>query len=187
MAKEVAYDGASSAFVHAGAARRLVVDFKSGGQPVLGRTMASLAGDSFAALVAIAGPPEQILVTWVPCHPAARRQRGYNQAEVFARALVAGVPGLDSAGLVKKTARTRHQKGLGRAGRQDNLRGAFAGDERAIARLDRRPSALVLVDDVFTTGATAHEVSSVLATGMGLPVHVFTFSRAVSGMVEGHD
>jgi predicted amidophosphoribosyltransferase len=45
----------------------------------------------------------------------------------------------------------------------------------------------VLVDDVYTTGATAKEVSSVLAAGIGLPVYVFTFSRAVASVVEGHD
>jgi predicted amidophosphoribosyltransferase len=45
----------------------------------------------------------------------------------------------------------------------------------------------VLVDDVYTTGATAREVSSVLVSGIGIPVHVFTFSRAVSGATERHD
>jgi predicted amidophosphoribosyltransferase len=187
MAREVAYAGSRSAFVHAGAARRLVVEFKSGGQPVLARTMAALAGEAFGEVVAVVGPPERVLVTWVPCHPAARRRRGYNQAELLARALAAGVPGLASAGLVRKTTSTRHQKALGRAGRQSNLRGAFALDERAAARLSPPPAGLVLVDDVYTTGATAHEVSLVLSSGMGLPVHVFTFSRAVSGSLEGHD
>ena len=45
----------------------------------------------------------------------------------------------------------------------------------------------VLVDDVYTTGATTQEVSRVLAAGTGVPVYVFTFSRAVSGGGEGHD
>jgi predicted amidophosphoribosyltransferase len=45
----------------------------------------------------------------------------------------------------------------------------------------------VLVDDVYTTGATAREVSSALNSGTGLPVYVFTFSRAVSAAAERHD
>jgi predicted amidophosphoribosyltransferase len=88
---------------------------------------------------------------------------------------------------VRKTKTTKHQKGLGKAGRQSNLRGVFALDEAAAARLSPRLQALLLVDDVYTTGATAKEVSSVLVAGIGLPVYVFTFSRAVAGVVEGHD
>jgi len=40
---------------------------------------------------------------------------------------------------------------------------------------------------VYTTGATAQEVSSVLVAGTGVAVYVFTFSRAVGSTVEGHD
>lgn len=54
-------------------------------------------------------------------------------------------------------------------------------------RLPPGIQSLLLVDDVYTTGATAGEVSAVLAAGTALPVYVFTFSRAVSGDAEGHD
>ena len=46
---------------------------------------------------------------------------------------------------------------------------------------------VVLVDDVFTTGATAGEVAGVISSGVALPVHVFTFSRATSSKEAGHD
>jgi predicted amidophosphoribosyltransferase len=221
MGVELAYAGARSAFLHAGAAKRLVVEFKSGGQPVLAPLMARLAAPAFTELVAAAdsgsagtspgmAPPARpgalgralgrapgagaaapaaarLLVTWVPTHPKAQRERGYNQAELLARALAVYMPGLPVAALARKTVRTRHQKALGRAGRQANLRGAFALDEKAVGDLSFRPSALVLVDDVYTTGATTQEVSRVLVAGTGLPVWVFTFSRAVSGGGEGHD
>jgi predicted amidophosphoribosyltransferase len=184
---EVAFTGARSAFVHAGPAQRLVLGLKAGDQRVLGRTMARLAGPAFAALLALTPSPKNTLVTWVPCHRTVQRRRGYNQAEVLARELVAGVPGLLSAGLVRKRFQTREQKGLDRAGRRGNLRGVFALDENAVSALDGRPQSIVLVDDVLTTGATAQEVSQVLADGLGLPVYVFTFSRAVKGQFEGHD
>jgi predicted amidophosphoribosyltransferase len=45
----------------------------------------------------------------------------------------------------------------------------------------------VLVDDVYTTGATAMEMSQMLVSTLALPVYVFTFSRAVSSKREGHD
>jgi predicted amidophosphoribosyltransferase len=131
--------------------------------------------------------PDRLVLTWVPSHRAAQRRRGYNQAELLARALAAGGPALTRAGLVQKTVRTRHQKELDRAGRQANLRGAFAFDSKAFALLPFRPSGVLLVDDVYTTGATAHEVSVVLQAHTGLPVYVFTFSRAVSRRHQGHD
>jgi predicted amidophosphoribosyltransferase len=221
MGLDVAYAGARSAFVHAGVAKRMVVEFKSGGQPVLAPLMARLAGPAFADLVAQADAPNgegrdrgedrgpgdgygrggdhaeeafgagRVLVTWVPTHAVAQRERGYNQAELLARALAAGHgPMLPAAGLARKPVRTRHQKALDRAGRQANLRGAFALEEKAEQALEAlpfRPAALVLVDDVYTTGATTQEVAQTLAAGMGTSVYVFTFSRAVSGRGEGHD
>lgn len=222
MGLELAYTGARSAFVHAGVAKRMVVEFKSGGQPVLAPLMARLAASAFAELVAQAtarpgvgspggasapgasGSSGGVLVTWVPTHPAARRERGYNQAELLARALAAGhVPALPTAGSTRKVARTRHQKALDRADRQANLRGAFVLDGQMSGtagvgtgsgaealrppQAARGPQALIVVDDVYTTGATTQEVARTLVTGTGGPVYVFTFSRAISARTEGHD
>jgi competence protein ComFC len=199
MGLDLSYSGARSAFVHAGAAKRMVVEFKAGGQPVLAPLMGRLAAAAFADLVAEAaygageaGCERQVLVTWVPTHASSKRERGYNQAELLARRLAAGhSPALPVAALARKPVRTRHQKALDRAGRQANLRGAFTLDEEAVATaltaMGGAPAAVILVDDVFTTGATTNEVAHVLSSGRGRPVYVFTFSRAVSGRGEGHD
>jgi competence protein ComFC len=187
MAAEFSYSRARAAFRHVGTARRLVAEFKFGGQPVLGREMAAVARPMFVDLLSTAGSPDRLVITWVPCHRAAQRRRGYNQAEVLARALAGGPQLLRREALVRKTRTTKHQKGLDRSGRQANLAGAFALDKVAVSRLPRETAAIVLVDDVYTTGATAREVSSVLVSGIGIPVHVFTFSRAVSGTTERHD
>jgi predicted amidophosphoribosyltransferase len=187
MGKDLAYAGARGAFRHQGTARKLVADFKFGGQPVLGRVMADLARPAFAAYVGAIAPSDRLLVTWVPCHRTARRQRGYNQAEVLARWLACGPRPLPLAGLVRKTKATRHQKGLGRAGRQENLRGVFCLEKAGSSTLPPQTQAVVLVDDVYTTGATAREVASVLVAGVGVPVYVFTFSRAGGSAPERHD
>jgi predicted amidophosphoribosyltransferase len=186
MGKELLYSGARGAFLHEGPARELVAEFKFGGQPVLGRLMAELARPAFVDFVARTGHGDRMLVTWVPSHRTSQRERGYNQAEILARWL-ASDPVLTTADLVRKPRATKHQKGLGRAGRQENLRGVFTLDRTGTALVPPRTEALVLVDDVFTTGATAREVSSVLVKGTGLPVYVFTFSRAVAGTPERHD
>jgi predicted amidophosphoribosyltransferase len=187
MSKEVPYAGARGAFLHRGAARRLVAEFKFGGPPVLGRVMADLARPAFAGFTRGIGVDDRLVVTWVPSHRKVQRERGYNQAEVLARALAEGARPLPRAALVRKARVTKHQKGLDRAGRQENLRGVFTLEEAAAARIPAGTRAVVLVDDVFTTGATAKEVSSVLVSGIGLPVHIFTFSRAVGGAPERHD
>jgi len=193
MAKELEYQSARSAFRHDGVARRLVTEFKFGGQPVLGRIMADLARPAFAEYVRSIAPEDELFVTWVPTHRSSKRERGYNQAEILARCLAMGPPSLPCTELVAKLAGTRHQKGLGKADRQSNLRGAFSADAMCRAKLgqegaaNRKFSSILLVDDVFTTGATARAVSSVLTSETRLPVHVFTFSRAVAGRGEGHD
>jgi ComF family protein len=187
LGSDFSFTGVRSAYMHRGAARPLLAEFKFGGQSVLGRLMSALALQTFTDYLSSMGPHQTILVTWVPAHPAARRKRGYNQAEVFARALAAGPPTLPVADLVAKSVATKHQKELGKAERQKNLRGAFVMRSSETTGITKGYDALILVDDVYTTGATAQEVSSVLVSGTGLPVYVFTFSRAVGGKTEGHD
>ncbi len=192
MGRDLEYAGARSAFLHQGAAKRLVSEFKFGGQPVLGRLMAELALAAFTEYVDDFVPADRIFVTWVPSHRAVQRERGYNQAELLARTLVEMRPGrresLTCGPLIAKKVSTRHQKGLDRAARQCNLRGAFTVDERMLSALGGDGhEAVLLIDDVCTTGATLSEVSRVIAAVTPRPVYAFTFSRAVSGRVEGHD
>jgi competence protein ComFC len=97
---------------------------------------------------------------------------------VLARALATAKGGLPVVRLARKAARTAHQQGLGRASRQHNLAGAFRTVEWQRGAQDI--VGVVLVDDVYTTGATTSEVAGVLQQAVGLPVHVFTFARAVS-------
>lgn len=220
------FASARGVYLHEGPARRLVTSFKYDGLRVLGREMAGLAAEEFAALVASVRP---VLVTWVPAHPSSVRARGYNQAEVLAREL-ARPHGLPLVALARKRRRTEHQRGLDREGRLHNLRGAFvivpeaaaavspswAAVSLPSAEMSSRPSLppsravtssrsdvgpppadatpssaapgdVVLVDDVFTTGATVAEVSRVVTEGWGVRVHVFTFSRAAAGFPQRAD
>ncbi len=187
MGRELEHDGARSAYLHQGAAKRLVSELKFGGQPVLGRLMAGLAQPMFDEYARSLALETRLYVSWVPAHRRAQRERGYNQAELLARHLAAGY-GLPAGPLVRKGVPTKHQKGLGRAGRQSNLRGAFSLHPAAAESLKSHGcGAVIMVDDVYTTGATAGEVSRVVKAGLGLPTFVFTFSRATSGKAVGHD
>ncbi len=93
----------------------------------------------------------------VPIHPKRRRQRGYNQAEVLARAL-SSLSGLPAD--MKSLARVRNtvpQKQLTAAERASNLKGAFR-----VSGKNLKGMSVLLVDDIYTTGATADAAAKTL-------------------------
>jgi predicted amidophosphoribosyltransferase len=199
--RELSFDRARSSFAYEGVAQALVTSLKFSGLRVVGGLMAELAAPAFRDVVEGAPAP---VVTWVPSHPAVQRSRGYNQAEILARALASSAGVLPAVPLLRKVVRTRHQQALGREERRRNLAGAFSiignldraapraaeavrgGEAGAAARSPAllRAASVIVVDDVYTTGATASEVSATLISGLGLPVRVFTFARAL-GTVSG--
>ena len=111
------------------------------------------------------GDLEDVFLIPVPVHPRRRRERGFNQAAEIAH--VAGqileVPVIDC--LVRHHP-TSPQAHLGRKERLENLKGAFGFTrsrhrERHLRALDGRTA--ILVDDVLTTGATAHHAALAIA------------------------
>lgn len=90
----------------------------------------------------------------VPLHPWRRFRRGYNQAAVIARTVARelGVPLL--TGLLRRRRYTRTQTRLGADAKARNVAGAFALTARAKKKMTGRAGHLLLVDDVYTTGAT---------------------------------
>ncbi|WP_233280572.1 ComF family protein [Devosia rhizoryzae] len=121
---------------------------------------------------------EPVLVP-VPLHPSRLRFRRYNQSLLLAQA-VGRITGLTvDPHLVVRHKRTRQQVGLSGDGRLRNVQGAFVTHPRALERLAGRP--VVLVDDVYTTGATVKAVTRALKKGGAEQVDVLTFARVVIG------
>jgi ComF family protein len=115
------------------------------------------------------------LIVPVPLHSKRERQRGHNQAAVLARELARSTGlELDEHVLVRRTHTERHRAGMDARARRDSVVGAFA--VRAPKQIaDRR---VLLIDDVFTTGATVSECAATLKAAGAADVFVLTVARA---------
>jgi ComF family protein len=124
----------------------------------------------------LASPPcrelleEADLIVPVPLHPKRLKQRGFNQAWLLAQAF----PELNLAReLLIRVRHTVPQVQLNPKERRDNVTGAFAVAEPARAKGQN----VLLVDDLFTTGATARECARVLRRAGAARVEVLTVAR----------
>jgi ComF family protein len=119
------------------------------------------------------------LVIPVPLYKTKRRQRGFNQAELVARAALKIVPARErlkfAPELLQRTRDTQSQIGLTSHQRRENLRGAFAVTRAA----EVTGRAVILVDDVYTTGTTATECARVLRRAGARQVWVATVARTM--------
>jgi ComF family protein len=120
-----------------------------------------------------------ILVIPVPLYKTKRRRRGFNQAELIARAALKLHPAGErlqlAADILQRTRDTHSQIGLTSHQRRENLRGAFAVT-RAAEVIGRD---VLLVDDVYTTGTTATECARVLRRAGARQVWVATVARTL--------
>ena len=112
--------------------------------------------------------PEHWCLVPVPLHPLRERERRFNQSRELCREL-AGRKSFPMIDAMKRTRSTPKQSLLTRQQRLENLRGAFAVKDRFV-REDSplRGRAVLLVDDVFTTGATTNECARVLRREAGV-------------------
>jgi ComF family protein len=121
-------------------------------------------------------PDAATLLLPVPLHPARERERGFNQAALLAAALA---PHLDlpcdpHPAYLRRVRRTRPQVGLNHEQRRENVAGAFACDLVPAIH----DAHIVLVDDVYTTGATMQDCARALREAGAARVYAFTIARA---------
>ena len=112
-------------------------------------------------------------LTWVPVSARRKRKRGYDQAELLAKA-VGEELGMKPVPLLKKLRDNPAQSGVSAEMRRANVSGVYA----PAGKIDLTGKRVLLIDDVFTTGSTAEECARVLLAAGAGEVHCAAVAAA---------
>jgi ComF family protein len=158
--------------------RELLHQLKFDGQR---RLAEEILGEQLAAAVKrLEIPAVELVVVPVPLFRARQRERGFNQAELLAKAMMKSLRReraelkLNLRPALERVKDTRPLYRLDPRQRRRNLKGAFRIAEREAIR----GREVLLIDDIMTTGATARECSAVLLRAGAAKVWVATVARA---------
>ncbi len=182
-----AFAGAEVACAYGAALADAIVAMKHRSRRDLARRLARLLVDPLARVLARGAFGHSDALAPVPLHPRRLRKRGFNQSLELVRGALSLLarhvdvrvaarlrPVLEPT-LLRRTRDTRELGHLGPAARRREVAGAFAVRDAARVRGRR----VVLVDDVFTTGATLDECARVLRAAGAVEVWVVALARAV--------
>ncbi len=170
MKKPPAFEMARAPVAFGGTVREAIHLFKYGRQRVMIGYLGGFVEDAAAKWFG-----GSTLVVPVPLHRKRFRQRGFNQS-LFLAERAAGSLGVRlSIDALARTRHTRPQVDLDPSERERNVKGAFAVTRPS----EIKGEAVLLVDDVYTTGATVNECARVLKKAGAGSVRVLTVSRAL--------
>jgi ComF family protein len=155
-----------------GILRELILRMKQAGGDTLAELLGELWAESAEARLRQVGATA---VVPIPLHWRRSLGRGHNQSEALAHALAARLHLPCRPRWLRRVRHTPRQTGQTPAGRRSNMRGAF----RARSTPALRGQSILLVDDVLTTGSTAHEAAGALlrAGAARVAVAVLAHSR----------
>jgi competence protein ComFC len=134
-----------------------------------------LAGLLIAEAAPVLRGQKESFIVPVPLHPLKKREREFNQATVLAARLARATAIPMNERILFRVKPTETQTHLKREERAANMRGAFAVRDGAKLNGER----IILVDDVFTTGATTNDCARALRTAGAGDVCVWTVARGL--------
>ena len=157
-------------------ARSVVMRLKYGRRIGAARLMADLMAMRLGDRDPVDEPP---LLVPVPLHRWRIWSRGFNQSALIARHLADRFGWSLDVDALARTRQTSSMRGLGKQARAKQVRGAFRVEPDARDRIAGRT--IMLVDDVFTSGATASACARALRRGGAARVEVIAFARVLDG------
>lgn len=165
------YSSAVSVGIYSGALRTAVLSLKA--SPYIPETLQSALISRFHS----AGMASFDVIIPVPLSKLRRAERGFNQAEIIARLLSDSfaLP-LDSASLERTIHTPMHRAAMDKKARERTVKNAFQVSRPKLIH----GKSIILIDDIFTSGATASQCARVLKKSGAVDVNVFTLARAVA-------
>lgn len=170
------FDIARSFAPYQGSLKEAIYRFKYRGRKNLARPLGYLLKELLVSEVSF----RPHFAVPVPLFPQKLKERGYNQALLLSRELgqLAGIK--VKRRILKKSRSTSSQAGLSRLERLKNVRGSFTVNGTSEVRGKR----ILLIDDVFTTGATASECSRVLREAGACKIAVLTVAGGDTNRIK---
>jgi ComF family protein len=166
------FDRVRAAVAYGEIPRKVALKLKYGGRPGVAETMARLMERHLDRRA-------EALFVPVPLHRWRIWKRGYNQAALIASSLAKRSGAAICLDAIERRKATSYLKGLGPRERALALRGAFRVPERRRGVVAGRP--VVLIDDVFTSGATANACALALKRAGAAEVELLCWARVVRG------
>lgn len=167
--QKMSFDELYCNYDYVGIVRSRILDFKFGHKKYLFKTFAEGMIYRYKKI-----EPKFDLIIPVPIHRSRRTERGYNQSELIAKALAKAINVKCNSRLLIKRNKNRTQSKLNKQERIRNVKGIFK--IRKNANLSGK--AILLIDDIYTTGATANECSKILKSAGATKVFVYTVAKA---------
>ena len=155
------FQGGLSLFLYNKQIHQAMMDYKYHNRRILSHFFTSRIISRYSDLILSWNPD---LIIPVPIHRNKRRKRGYNQAELLSRAIAGQLQLPHCSDFLIRTIDTLPQKQFGSQARLSNLYGAFRMNPRYTkkGRLTPPFHRILLVDDIYTTGATMEACSRIL-------------------------
>lgn len=149
--------------------RAMIMDFKYRDKSWIGRKI----GEIMAERISLENIDVDMVIP-VPVHKSRMEERGYNQAEILARVVAKGLGKPMETGLIERKEETKAMKDLGRWERIENTKNAFSIVSEKKSTIEG--SKILLIDDIYTTGATLDGCCKVLKNAGVERANVLTFA-----------
>ncbi len=166
--EKVDFDIARAPFVYTGEIKKLVYRLKYGGAKYLAEVLAQFMADTYHETDFTAD-----IITCVPLHAKRLKKRGYNQAEEIAKGVaeILSISFVDTLDRIKSTTNLAR---LNKSDRAKEIEGAYVIKPDATIKGKN----ILLIDDVFTTGATTGECCKVLRKAKCGKIFILTFATS---------